>query len=396
MDTNKVFTEKVEHYVGQIISRSMDEVKSLMYRNRKIVTTRVTDDRGINTTTCGTLNLNKTSVQQFAERLVDDFFSESLREVHGCSEMKSILCVGTASLDLVNICEGFPVEGKRTNAAGHYWTRGGNAANTATVLALLGARGEYFGTLVKNNWTKFLQSDFKRNGVSIENCIYLDQNAHRTPLATWLINQNTGTLSLISDFKGITGPTCGQFLTLNLSNYSWIHIELKSFDGHPKELADILDLIRKHNETNEEKDKVVISLEVEQPHNTDPECFTFLGNADIVFINKDYAINNGYKAKEDAVRGLYKTCKPGSVLACVWGSNGAAAMSKNEIVCSPAYPPEKLVDKVGAEATFNAGFIYALSRGKGIKRAVEFGCVVAGHKCGHRGFECVKGISTKL
>lgn len=86
-----------------------------------------------------------------------------------------------------------------------------------------------------------------------------------------------------------------------------------------------------------------------------------------------------------------------------------------ELVHSDAFPPETLVDTLGAGDTFNAAVIFALSAGghspawarhghgtawhsparltgahspgRSLQDALTFGCQVAGKKCGIQGYD---------
>lgn len=337
-----------------------------------------------------------TDVKQFADSLVNSCVKDGLQEIHKLSKSKPILCIGICTLDFVIICDEYPIEDSKTLAIGNYWARGGNASNTATVLAHLGAQVEYFGTMVDNQWLTFLQTDFKETGVCIENCIILNHEKHKAPIAPLIISKKKGTRTAIPDFSGIVGVTYEQFSSLDIGKYSWIHLESRSFEGRADDIENIVTRIVRYNTVNNAGRKVLVSVELEQPNSTNPEFRFLFGKADIVLIGKDYAIDDGYANKEEAVRGLYKLCKSDAILVCAWGEDGAAALVDDKLEVSPAFPPEKVVDTLGAGDTFNAGFIYAFSRGKSVAKALEFGCIVAGHKCGCHGFSCVKGMQRKV
>lgn len=54
-----------------------------------------------------------------------------------------------------------------------------------------------------------------------------------------------------------------------------------------------------------------------------------------------------------------------ATLICAWAEKGADAMGPDgTVVHSDAFPPEKLVDTLGAGDTFNASVIYTLSNGE--------------------------------
>ena len=62
-------------------------------------------------------------------------------------ESHPILCVGLACLDIVNICDHYPKEDEDIRAKDQQWRMGGNAANSCSVLSLIGRQCEFLGTL---------------------------------------------------------------------------------------------------------------------------------------------------------------------------------------------------------------------------------------------------------
>uniref|UniRef100_A0A8C5NNI7 Carbohydrate kinase PfkB domain-containing protein n=2 Tax=Junco hyemalis TaxID=40217 RepID=A0A8C5NNI7_JUNHY len=159
-----------------------------------------------------------------------------------------------------------------------------------------------------------------------------------------------------------------------------------------------------------------------------------------VFISKDLARHFGYQSAPEALRGLRGRIQPGATLICAWAEEGADALGPDgQLVHSDAFPPETLVDTLGAGDTFNAAVIFALaegghrrgmaaagprlslarprfslarpqhshgsvwhchgsvwhgrssslapSAGRSLKDALTFGCRIAGRKCGIQGFD---------
>lgn len=70
--------------------------------------------------------------------------------------------------------------------------------------------------------------------------------------------------------------------------------------------------------------------------------------------------------------------------------------SSNNFFTCPSYPPEKVVDTLGAGDTFCAATIYALSNGNDLKSSVDFGSRIAGAKVGFHAYDNIKEISDNL
>ena len=54
------------------------------------------------------------------------------------------------------------------------------------------------------------------------------------------------------------------------------------------------------------------------------------------------------------------------------------------------------MDTLGAGDTFNAGIIHSLSSGYSLQAALNFGCKIAGTKCGMLGYHGLKSFSFKV
>ena len=59
----------------------------------------------------------------------------------------SILCVGIMCLDIINYVDHYPLEDEDVRAKDQTWQSGGNCTNTAKVLAIIGRKCEFLGSL---------------------------------------------------------------------------------------------------------------------------------------------------------------------------------------------------------------------------------------------------------
>ncbi|XP_029943257.1 ketohexokinase isoform X2 [Salarias fasciatus] len=249
-------------------------------------------------------------------------------------ERQRILCVGLVCLDIVSVVDKYPEEDSDSRCVSQRWQRGGNASNSCTVLSLLGAPCSFMGSLSAG------------------------------PVA-----------------ENLPDVTADDFSKVDLRQYKWIHWEGRNADEQVK----MIERVMMHNSKLPPQQQITISVEIEK---TREPLYQLFPLADVVFISKDVARHFGFHSAEAALRGLYSRVKPGAVLLCAWAEKGAEALGPDGmLIHSDAFPPEALVDTLGAGDTFNAAVIYKLSRGEHLKDAVTFGCRVAGRKCGFHGYE---------
>ncbi|XP_053366554.1 ketohexokinase isoform X1 [Clarias gariepinus] len=339
-------------------------------------------------------------------------------------EQKKILCVGLVCLDIINVVDKFPEEDTDTRCVSQRWQRGGNASNSCTVLSLLGAPCAFMGSLAAgpiadftlNDFNKyhidvslvtehaqcsfptsvvicnqtsgtrtilhmnsFIVGDFSRRGVNISGVAW--QQCGETPCACCIVCQKSGSRTVVLYDTNLPDVCADDFLKLDLSQFKWIHFEGRNADEQVK----MIEQVRRYNSTQEEKNRITVSVEIEKTRSLLYQLFPL---GDVVFVSKDVAVHFGFQSASSAVTGLYNRVKDGAVLICAWAEMGADAMGPDgTIIHADAFPPEKLVDTLGAGDTFNASVIYSLSNGGSLQEALTFGCQIAGKKCGFHGYD---------
>ncbi|XP_039971382.1 ketohexokinase isoform X1 [Xiphias gladius] len=296
-------------------------------------------------------------------------------------QKKKVLCVGLVCLDIINVVDKYPEEDTDNRCLSQRWQRGGNASNSCTVLSLLGASCAFMGSLSAGPVADFIMEDFQKFHIDVS--LVSEHTQCALPSSVVISNISTGSRTILHMNRNLPDVTVEDFSKVDLNQFKWIHWEGRNAEEQVKMIQQVVI----YNSTLPEQQRITISVEIEK---TREPLYQLFPHGDVVFVSKDVARHFGFQSAEAALRGLYSRVKQGAVLVCAWGEKGADALGPDGfIVHSDAFPPETLVDTLGAGDTFNAAVIYTLSNGGRLQDALTFGCRVAGRKCGFHGYSSI-------
>ncbi|XP_005465400.1 ketohexokinase isoform X2 [Oreochromis niloticus] len=299
-------------------------------------------------------------------------------------QQKKILCVGLVCLDIINVVNKYPEEDTDSRCLSQRWQRGGNASNSCTVLSLLGAPCAFMGSLSAGPVANFILEDFQKYCIDVS--LLSEHPQCFLPASMVISNISTGSRTILHMNRNLPDVTAEDFSKVDLHQFKWIHWEGRNAEEQVK----MIQQVEQYNSMLPQQQKITISVEIEK---TRKPLYQLFPHGDVVFVSKDVARDFGFESAEAALKGLYSRVKQGAVLICAWAEKGADALGPDGVIIhSDAFPPESLVDTLGAGDTFNAAVIYTLSKGGSLQDALTFGCRVAGRKCGFHGYDSISKV----
>ncbi|MDX1483870.1 MAG: adenosine kinase [Alphaproteobacteria bacterium] len=255
---------------------------------------------------------------------------------------------------------------------------GGSAANTIAGLAMLGGRAAFVGKVRNDQLGGIFRHDINALGVSFD-CSAADQGP---PTARCLIFVTPDAQRTMQTFLGASaelGPddvdaeTIAAGAVTYLEGYLWDPPPAKSAFQKAAKIA--------HEAGN------MVALSLSDPFCVDRHRLDFLdlveSHVDILFAN-EAEITSLYQVDDfdEALQHVRGHCQ---VAALTRSEKGSVIISGDEVHVIDAEPVPEVVDSTGAGDLYAAGFLYGLTRGRGLHECGRLGAVCAAEIIGHYG-----------
>lgn len=279
-----------------------------------------------------------------------------------------ILGVGIATLDVVSVVDSYPAEDTEVRALERHHRRGGNCTNSLAVLAQLGHEVSWVGTVADDADSRMLLAAAARE--RIDTSLRITCTGARTPVSHVVLSRATGSRTIVHH-RDLPELAAEAFATVPLQGFDWVHFEGRNVAA----LGAMLERVRDFGTR--------CSLEIEKAREG---IESLLGVPDLLVFSRDYARRCGFAGAEPFLQAVPR--RPGQVLICAWGADGAWAIDEGGAVHhSPAFPPPRVVDTLGAGDALNAACIDGTLRGLTVGATLREACRLAGRKCGLAGLE---------
>lgn len=288
--------------------------------------------------------------------------------------MARILIVGNATLDIVNSVDRYPMEDQEIRATAQQITRGGNAANSAVVLAQLGHHCHWAGSLSDEANGEVISADLRHYGINLE---HVHTVAHgKVPTSYIVLSRATGSRTIVH-YRDLPEYPAEAFAAIELTQFDWLHFEGRNVD----------EVARMITRAKTVAPQLPLSLEVEKERSGMEKLLPL---ADLLLYSRDYAAQQGATSGEAFLQGMAGRGLK-AMISCTWGSEGAYALAPDgELHHAAAHRPPRVVDTLGAGDVFNAGMIDQLVQGESLQCALEAATRLAGTQCGIRGLDIGK------
>ncbi len=285
--------------------------------------------------------------------------------------MARILAVGIATLDIINVVAEYPAEDAEVRALYQEMRRGGNATNTLSVLSQLGHRCSWAGTLADEPDARVILDDLARNRIDVSAVQYVVGG--KVPTSYVTLSERTGSRTIVHH-RDLPEYDFERFCAIDLGSLDWVHFEGRNVEATGR----MMEWLKR------QRPELPCSLEVEKPRPDIEQLFTY---PDLLLFSKVYARARGFQRAEGLLEAVRRQAPKGQ-LVCAWGEAGAYARDRDERVYhTPAFPPLRLVDTLGAGDVFNAGMLHGLVRNRPLELTMIEAARLAGRKCGQQGME---------
>ncbi len=277
-----------------------------------------------------------------------------------------ILLVGNCVLDQIWELDHFPQQDEESRVLAKTRVLGGNACNTAQILAGLGNEVELVSSFAKDTTATWLLQELTSKNISTRYCIQ-KPGFSSAESSIWL-NRENGSRTIVHhrDLPELTIP---ELKKIPFQLFKWIHFEGRNIDTLQSFLPDMT------------IGDFMISLEIEKQREGIEQLLPFVNT---VIVSSAYLKSKNISANQ-CLREL-TTINPNLNIVCTLGDSGLLGQdSQGTLIKLQAEKIEKVVDTIGAGDCFIGGLIHRLNQNDDFESALKFANHLAAQKIQFKG-----------
>ncbi len=286
------------------------------------------------------------------------------------SNKRHIVGVGVATRDLIYRVAHYPAEDDELRAQSRHAACGGNAANTLNVLAQLGHRAIWVGTLAQDQDGQRLRHELDALGVDTTYAAVHD--CAQTPTSLILVSEATGSRTIVHH-RNLSELSVAEFCQVPLADCDWIHFEGRNPEATAQMIAHV----------QRQRPELPISIELEKPR---PNIEALLQPVALLIAARGYVEAQGAASDPAAFATQLQAHSKAALCVVPWGAAGVYYCDhRQKPQHLPAYQPPQIIDTLAAGDVLNAALIDGLLHGLPTEQVLLRAQRLAGYKCAHVG-----------
>ena len=277
-----------------------------------------------------------------------------------------VIGLGGCAVDMLSAVRHFPKPDTKTKMEKYVQQGGGTAANTLITVARLGAKAAYMGKLGEDELSRFVISEFIREGVDTSN-VTIEEGAGPY-IAFIIVDQSSGERTILWTDEMVKGLGKDELSEEAIASSRVLYLD----DWKSCTLEAALRAAEMAKGAG-----VKVLLDAENPRKK--EYLQLIKLVDFLVVSVDYAQGfTGCTDVSDAAEVLLGFGPPTVVITR--GERGCFAGTCKGSFSEPAFEVS-VADTTGCGDAFHGGFAYGLAKEWPIEATVEFASAVAALKC---------------
>ena len=283
-------------------------------------------------------------------------------------EKNRVLLVGNCVLDQVWQLPYFPAQDEEMRAINCTRLIGGNACNSAQMLALLKNEVELVCSLAQDASSEWLLRELSTRGIGTRHCI--QQPGYSTPESSIWLNSLNGSRT-IAHHRNLPELGLESLQNIEPESYRWIHFEGRNI----RVLKSYLATFRHPN--------CLLSLEIEKDR---PDIEKLLPYVHVAIVSNAYLRSRKISATECLQ--YFRQINSALNVVCTLGADGLIALDdRGKLIEIAAQPVARVVDTIAAGDCFIAGLIHQMLQLEPFYAALDYAHKLAARKIQFQGIK---------